>query len=498
MTTWQPRLQLEAELQALAGQMAREPTNIKARFQHAAVLAQLGHYTEAEAAYRELLVRKPDHFGALNNLGVLLAAIGQPTAARNAYAEAVKHHPDNIMGQTNLANAYAKNNQTELAREHFEVVLRLDPENELAHQGMAFMLANIGETEAARHHQQKGFAQRPIMVVPYCGAERPLVVLLLGSAYGGDVPMLHHLDDHVFFTSVIYVEFYDPTLPFPPHQVVMNVVGDADRCAPALEDVERIVQRTNAPVINAPSAVRLTSRTSNAERFAGLPGVVTPRTMVLPRELLERSDAPALLSERGFGFPLLVRSPGFHTGYYFQRIEQAEELAAALPELPGAELLVIEYLDARGADGKARKYRVMMIDGELYPLHVAVSNDWKVHYFTADMEENAAHRAEDAAFLNHMPQVLGPRAMQALRQLRDALGLDYAGIDFGLDAKGELIVFEANATMVVNPVLDTDPRWDYRRAPVDRILDAVRQMFAKRATPGVLAKITSIEESGAA
>jgi hypothetical protein len=27
----------------------------------------------------------------------------------------------------------------------------------------------------------------------------------------------------------------------------------------------------------------------------------------------------------------------------------------------------------------------MIIDGEIYPLHLAVSRHWKVHYFTADL-----------------------------------------------------------------------------------------------------------------
>jgi hypothetical protein len=70
-------------------------------------------------------------------------------------------------------------------------------------------------------------------------------------------------------------------------------------------------------------------------------------------------------------------------------------------------VLAIEYLDARGADGCARKYRVMMVGGELYPLHLAISQDWKIHYFSADMAERAEHRAEEAIFLADMPAALG-------------------------------------------------------------------------------------------
>ncbi len=207
-----------------------------------------------------------------------------------------------------------------------------------------------------------------------------------------------------------------------------------------------------------------------------LPGVVMPLTATLPRELLSSPEAAGSLARHGFRFPLLVRTPGFHTGRHFLRVESPEALAGAVAELPGKELTVIEFLDARGADGKVRKYRVMMIDGELYPLHVAISSHWKIHYFTADMANQADNRAEDAEFLENMPGVLGLRALEALAQIQAKLGLDYAGIDFGLSATGDLLLFEANATMVVNPP-EPDQRWAYRRPAVERIFAAVRRML---------------------
>jgi glutathione synthase/RimK-type ligase-like ATP-grasp enzyme len=118
----------------------------------------------------------------------------------------------------------------------------------------------------------------------------------------------------------------------------------------------------------------------------------------------------------------------------------------------------------------------MLIDGELYPLHVAISKEWKIHFLTAEMADNPDNRAEDAAFLNNMPEVLGERAMAALQQIAAMLGLDYAGVDFSLDQEGQVILYEANATMVVNPP-DRDPKWDYRRAAVQRIQDAIRRLL---------------------
>jgi hypothetical protein len=79
-----------------------------------------------------------------------------------------------------------------------------------------------------------------------------------------------------------------------------------------------------------------------------------------------------------------------------------------------------------------------------------------------------------------MPGVLGPRAMAALAEMQTRLGLDYAGIDFGLSAGGEVLLFEANATMVVNPP-EPDEKWAYRRPAVERIYAAVRRMLMARA-----------------
>ena len=61
-----------------------------------------------------------------------------------------------------------------------------------------------------------------------------------------------------------------------------------------------------------------------------------------------------------------------------------------------------------------------------------------------------------------MRAVLGDKAMAALHAICEALALDYAGIDFGVNAQGDLLLFEANATMVIASP-DNDPRWAYRR-----------------------------------
>jgi glutamate/tyrosine decarboxylase-like PLP-dependent enzyme/glutathione synthase/RimK-type ligase-like ATP-grasp enzyme len=472
---WPPQRAREAALRDINSRIASDPDAVSLRFEAACLLTELGRTLEARNAYLDVLARQPSHRLALNNLGTLLHATGYRTAARTAYAEAVARHPDDPMSHVNLGNLLYESGEFLPAREHLEAALRLDPSHSEAHQGLAYVLAELGDDAGAQWHRRKGFADRPVVALPYRGDGPPVSLLLLVSSVGGNIPTRHLLDDRVFQTFVVLPEFYDAKVPLPAHRVVFNAIGDADLAAPALAAAQSLVALTSAPVINPPSAVLATGRADHA-RLSRLPGVVTPATVTLPRELLSSPEAAATVARHGFCFPLLLRTPGFHTGRHFLRVESPEALAAAVAQLPGMELTVIEFLNARGPDGKVRKYRVMMIDGQLYPLHVAISSHWKIHYFTAEMAEQADHRAEDAEFLENMPGVLGPRAMEALAHIQAALGLDYAGIDFGLSDSGDLLLFEANATMVVNPP-EPDERWAYRRQAVERIFAAVRRML---------------------
>ena len=178
---------------------------------------------------------------------------------------------------------------------------------------------------------------------------------------------------------------------------------------------------------------------------------------------------------------MLLRRPGFHTGEHFVYVANRSELPKAIDSLSAAEqLLVISYLDARGVDGMSRKYRVMFVDGIMYPLHLAVSAHWKVHYFSSDMAQNPSFREEERRFLEDMSAALGATAMTGLRKICAALDLEYAGIDFGLAPDGSILLFEANATMVVFPP-NGDAMWDYRRRAIDTVLEAARGMLLKQA-----------------
>jgi TPR repeat len=434
-------------------------------------LAATAQDDAAKAAYLELLRLDPRHFAALVELGSLALASSHRSAAHTAYLQAVQCHPDNPIGHVNLGTLHLQYGELAAAREQYQAALRIDPDCAEAHQGLARALSELGEHAAAQPHFVRGFTGRSLVLQRYRGIEPPIPVLLLVSVQLGNILVRAILDDRVFQVAALYAEFHDPQTPLPPHALVFNAIGDADLCAAALEQAQAVLKRTRAPVINAPQLVQRTGRIDNARRLADIPGVIAPVTRMVSRAIL--------MATPKLRFPLLLRAPGFHMGQHFLRIERWEDLAR-VATLPGEELLSIEYLDARGADGMSRKYRVMFIDGVLYPLHLAISSDWKVHYFSAAMATQQHFRDEERRFLEDMAGTLGPRTLAALTRIAAALGLDYAGIDFGVDATGSVLLFESNATMaILTPA--PDPIWDYRRAPIARALAAATQMVRRRA-----------------
>jgi hypothetical protein len=339
----------------------------------------------AKQAYLDVLRRDPTNFFALNELGTLALAGGFRSAARTAYSQAIAHHPDNKIARVNLANVLREDNDPGGARIHYEAALAVDPDLHEAHQGMAWVLTELG-LDGAEEHRERGFSGHALVTMPYRGTGAGVPILLLVSARGGNIPTRLWIDDRRFTIHALYTDYVDPAaVELPPHTLVVNAIGDADLCPEALDRAERLLSRSTAPVINHPARVRPTGRAENAKRLAAIPGVIAPRVDRVPRSELASLE-----------YPLLLRSPGFHTGRHFVYVPSRAAVAEAAAALAGEELLAIQYLDARGADGMARKYRVMLIAGRLYPLHLAISSDWKVHYFTADMARSEVFRASCA------------------------------------------------------------------------------------------------------
>jgi len=438
------------------------------------LLEELGRLTRARGAYKGVLARDATHFGALMNLGTMLYLENRRPEARILYEHATKHFPADANGFVNLGNVLAEDDAA-ASRRAYERALELEPTHATANFGLAQLLETQGDAAGAQTYRRRAFAEPIIRTAPYRGAGEPLRLLALLAANGGNILTTLLFDDRQLETTSLVADSYRDGLALPPHDLLFNTIADSERADDTLEIAERIAAASPAPVLNRPAAVMLTRRDAIG-RLNAIPGVTAPQTELLARTAIT-ADA---LAARGFRFPLLLRSPGFHMGEHFVQVATAADLPEALATLPGDDILAIGFLDARRPDGSVRKYRALFIDRAVYPVHLAISRSWKIHYFSADMRDNDANRAEEARYLNDMAEHLGPRAMNALAAVAAMLDLDYAGIDFGIGPDGNVLVFEANAAMAIY-LPDEDERFAYRRTAIERIAGAVRAMFRARA-----------------
>ncbi len=242
---------------------------------------------------------------------------------------------------------------------------------------------------------------------------------------------------------------------------------------PLLPEVAGFLAGLRKPLLNPPDAVARTQRHLLPELLAGIDDVVVPPVVRVSRAGLGDGRAAARV-----GLPLILRPAGAHGGRGVSLIESAEALAAAA--LGEAETFYLTaYRDYRSPDRYFRKYRMIFVDREPYPYHLAISQHWLVHYFSADMLHPAWKRAEEARFLEDPAAALGKQAMAALGAIGRRLDLDFCGVDFAIDAQGRVLVFEANATMLVH-LADDPGLFPYKHHSVPRIFDAFAAMVSRR------------------
>lgn len=233
---------------------------------------------------------------------------------------------------------------------------------------------------------------------------------------------------------------------FERYDVILNIISDPDRNPRTLAVAQRIVERLSQPVIDPPAAIRGTTRDAVARRLAGIPGLVVPRTLRL--RAADRRALRPLLDAAGFRFPAILRVAGTQTGDTVQLFQGPAEVGPAL-EARGADHILTEFVDFASADRLYRKIRYIYIGEEVIIRHMLTADVWSIH--GADrarvMDGNELLEAEERAFIRAGVDGLPPLQQGVIREVRARLGLDYFGMDCGILPSGEMVLFEANATM---------------------------------------------------
>lgn len=380
----------------------------------------------------------------------------------------------NALAIYNVATAYLNQAQLAEAERWYRVALALDPTLAVAHQNLASLLRERGEREAAADHLKRAYTlQATYIEAGDANAPRVLIACAGGI---GNVPIKYLMPERRYTQIRCFVDYASDAdiAALPAHDVVFNAIGDPDVIDSDDVRLESLLKHTSHRVLNPPARIARTRRDRLPAWLADIAGALVPvahRVELQDREL----DLVDALERDGVRYPVILRPLASHGGegvILAHERDDAARAAATHPALANAgALYATAYHDYRSADGYFRKYRMIFVDREPYPYHLAISDDWLVHYFSADMVEAPWKLDEERRFLADPEAVLGARAYDTLRAIARRLDLDYAGIDFSLMPNGDVIVFEANATMLVHPEPATSPL-AHKNIQVQAIIDA--------------------------
>jgi len=378
-----------------------------------------------------------------------------------------------------VATGYFSMGQALDSARWYRLLLTIDPDCAIAYQNLAAIHEEWGQHDEAEACRSRAYAIQRLFIDDSGQGGRRLLILLAGQG-SANTPFstLVPADANIRIKYALdyAAEAEDQTLP--PYDLVFNAIGEPD-VAIALQDrLQAFERRCRRPILNPVAAIARTPRHLTEQLLAGLSDVA-----VSPCARYEAPPAsPAELTERlrrdGLSYPLLARPVSSHGGEGLVRCDGPDALMAAVTRLAGPHYLTA-FTDYRSADGFFRKYRMIFVDRQPLPYHQAISSDWMVHYFSADMEAHPWKLAEETRYLTDPEDALGSRAMTAIRAIGQRMDLDYGGIDFTLLPDGRVFVFEANATMLVHREKPGGPL-THKNAAVQHIADAFEALLARR------------------
>ena len=347
---------------------------------------------------------------------------------------------------------------------------------------LSILLLLRGQREEGLAMQDLAIRTRPLYRLPAV-ADPPglrLLVILGPGDLMANTPLEFLLEDSDVELNLLYLLPGQP-LPeaVPEHDALFVALAESERSLPLLADLAAWLADWPRPVLNRPERIAHLSRDGVCALLQGAPGVVVPESVRVDRAGLLGLAAGTLPLESllvGAACPLLIRPVDSHAGHDLAKLDSLDELGAYLAAAPGDAFYLAPFVDYRGRDGLFRKCRLVLVAGQPYVCHFAISAHWMIHYLNAGMAEDAAKRAEEARFMAEFDAGFARRHAAAFAAIHARTGLDYVGIDCAEAPGGELLVFEVDSCMIVH-AMDPVDLFPYKQPQMRKVFGAFRSML---------------------
>ncbi|MDE3237664.1 MAG: hypothetical protein KGN33_01735 [Paracoccaceae bacterium] len=386
-----------------------------------------------------------------------------------------------ILGPAAIARAVFSGEDTAPLFATLAARLERDAADAAALYDMALLLDSRGEATTAAALRDAALAvRRDFAVVHGDGSGPRLLALVTAGGFMANTPVDFLLDGSNAVLWLCHVTDRTAALPdLPPHDAAILAVGEAPDQRDLLAGLPRLIASLPHRVVNGfPDRIASLTRDGVAARLDGIPGLICPAAVAVGRtELTDIATGRAALDtlHPALRFPLVLRPEGSHAGLGMERVMDLPQLADILAESPTQTFQLSNFTEYRGPHGLHAKLRVVMIGGKPWPVHLALSEDWIVHYLSAGMAADPARRAAEAAWFADFDTGFARRHARALAQMQQRIGLDYWGFDGAEPPDGTLLVFEVDTALIVHD-MDDPATFPYKRPAMRALFRAFRRL----------------------
>ncbi len=430
----------------VAAGLARE-TLISLMFRHADLLSQSGKPQESATLY-ELATHIAGFDSAtlgegkdiedLRSLGAILMTAGRFEYAAKIYERIIEAVPDDHDDHIRLASLYYILDRKQQSRDFLLEFFQKHPLTHTASDRDAEPLGKILRFTGYDKTQYKMAPRKDGSFKYYRSGGHFMAQYLL------------NLSDYDLDTYVVARDNIADQPPAGPHDMILNIIADADTEYNSLKSLEAYLAKTpHPPIVNHPTQVLATTRDNNCDRLNKIAGIRFPRT---ERFTLAENEATGLANQieaAGFSYPLIIRQTGTHTAITTELVTNRPALDAYLAGATGNSFYVIEFVENASDAGHYTKMRFFAIDGRLYPVVHHIDEVWNVHGGNRKtfMAQHDWMLEKERRFMDDPASVIGQSAYALLETLPGIIGLDFFGFDFTLLEDGTILIFELNPAM---------------------------------------------------
>ncbi len=234
-----------------------------------------------------------------------------------------------------------------------------------------------------------------------------------------------------------------------PRQMVhgiFNQISDADTHKVALQKADDFYKAVSKHVafFNPPYLVMKTTRDNIYSMLQGIDRLDVPKTVKIQPRCPQ--DVHDTIKKESFEYPVIFRQAGDHGGISTIRVEDETEQFYPFA-LDGRDHYLTQFVDYKNDNGIYVKYRLVVVDGEVFIRHAIFSKEWMVHAGSQlDEKESQLYKQN---IIKRFTKEIKPKIQPIISEIHNRLKLDYFGIDCNIDSNMKLLIFEINANMNV-------------------------------------------------